>query len=305
MISMALGGLTAVGVTLDFTESVVNFFKSLVSSIPSQEQDMLSIIKMDPSMNPFDGVSMGITSVLTNYATVICGVLFMIEFLKYTIKIESVKFEYVVGLGLKFAVAKAALSIGGTIIDALTATANDLVTAAARNNTVTVVNAADGNNTLVLTDATVSGNVDKIVEIIQNTLNDLNFIQAIVPLVTLLLPLLAIKIILYVGVVMAYGRMFELTMYRMMYPLPCGMLLLDHGRIPKRFFASYCACALQGPIMVLSVQLFEAFLTKAVNEAKDANDLSSLAFTMLMAGLMMVMGMLKSGQWASKIVGEG
>ncbi|MBQ8967280.1 hypothetical protein [Ruminococcus sp.] len=306
MFDTAFSGTFTAGITAKsaFAKGVKKFFESLLESIPSQKEELLAVLQLDGSKNPFEGVSIQLTTTLTNYAYIICAIVFMIEFLKYTIKIEGVKLEYVAGLGFKFAVARSALDIGRDLLLAITATANSLVLSAV--NTQAVYYAYDSSGKLVSQSVTggISENIEAIKTLINKTLEDAGMFDAIVPLITLSLPFIAIKVIMFIGIIMAYGRMFEMTIYQIMYPLPCGMMLLDQGRIPKRFFASYCACALQGPIMIMSVSLFEGFMTRAVAEAETVQDLSAVAFTTLMAALMMLMGMLKSGQWANRVLGE-
>ena len=291
---------------LSLLETVVGILKYLMSDITQNQLIISSIIYLDPSTNPIVNAQRSITNTLTSYATVICGVLYMIEFLKMTIKVEGVKYEYILSIGFKFVLARAALSIGSQVLLAITATANDLA-----SNTLDIgsisISAQPFHDWyfVTVTDQNFEDALNEMIKAVENTKG--KTMDLILTTIVMLIPLCASKIILFIGVIMAYGRMFEMSMYQIMYPLPCGLMLMDHGRIPKRFFASYFACALQGPIMILSVQIFKGMVITSMAEITQAggDSMYPLAFSLLMGSLFMLMGMLRSGTWANRIIGEG
>lgn len=227
-----------------------------------------------------------------NVATTICGVVFLIEFLKITVKLDVLKFEYLFSALFKLCVARLAISIGGTMLGALSSTATSLV------GTVSPTTTSDA--TIALMVATIDTACD-----------GMDLLEAIGLLTTLLIPFIAIKVIGLVGVVLAWGRLIELTIYHVVYPLPCAALCLDNASITRRFMLSYLSVALQGVFMMLSLKIFQTWVTSditAVINAFGSTDtsyaqISKLVFSLFLACLIMIVTLMKSGQWSQKLCG--
>lgn len=296
---------TAVGA---WGKTISGFFGYILKDLVDKQVQIADIVQLKDTYGLYDnGYLKSITTTLETYATIICGVMFMIEFIKLTIKVEGVKIEYVLSVAFKFVLARAALSIGWQFIEAFMATANEL-TGVAVGVSFSHASLPAGVAGPTIPPALDFGSVvEKLQKDVKEACENVGFFEGIGLLVQMLIPFMAVKVIGFVGVVMAYGRVFEIAMYRLMYPIPCALLLLDHGRVPKRFLASVCACALQGPIMIISTKFFQAMVvgTCASLDKTNADYVKEVAFSMLMASMVMLMGMMKSGQWANKIVGEG
>lgn len=297
-------------------EVIVWFVEALLSMLGETEAKTLDIIQCDPSKptsgsfsNPFYNFGTTITDHLTNIAVSICALLFCIEFIKKLMKMGKFEMEDIMVVAYKFVLAKAALDIGNQLMTAMFATGSKVLTGS-------IMTKLENSNGEVI-DLSSSAYNTAIVKLLSNTktaVENLGFLQTIGVLATLLIPLIAIKIISMVGYAMAYGRLFELTMYHIIYPIPCSALLFDQGRVTKRFLTSYFACVLQGAFMIISICIFNFIsvnclteLTKAMETAGDGffmENLGKVAFELLMASLIMVIGMTKSSSWARRMLGE-
>lgn len=288
-------------------DKIAFFLRALLESLYENQTKILDIVQTEVGssgngsfVNPFVGFGGEIKNYLSNIAIGICGIFFCIEMLKQTLKGDGFKFEDILTTAYKYVLAVACISVGNQFMNALEATAMDVISRSTGSLGGADINAL-----------TYGESINKMLDVLESKSKEIGIIDGVLTMGTLLIPMLAIKIVGMVGVVMAYGRLFELTMYSIIYPLPCGALLLDQGRITKRFIAGYGACALQGAFMIISVHLFQFMTVNEIQKITDAitskgvnEGMGQGAFTLLMASLVMLIGMTKSSTWARRLMGE-
>lgn len=135
-------------------------------------------------------------------------------------------------------------------------------------------------------------------------------------LASCLLLSMAVKICGLLIQVIAFGRMFELYVLLAVSPLPCAFFPLGDGsgggmsRITQKFFKNFIAVCLQGVMIIVSIRIFymivgtalTALITAATAGSDPTTVVTDLCYTMLLAGIVLVMAVAKCGTWAKSIM---
>lgn len=135
-------------------------------------------------------------------------------------------------------------------------------------------------------------------------------------LASCLLLSMAVKVCGLLIQVIAFGRMFELYVYLAVSPLPCAFFPMGDGsgggisRVTMKFFKSFIAVCLQGVMIIICIRIFymivgsalTALIATAIGGADATTVVSDLCYTMLMAGIVLVMAVAKCGSWAKGIM---
>ena len=152
---------------------------------------------------------------------------------------------------------------------------------------------------------------------IESQISSINGIWAVIGLLaSCLLLSMAVKICGLLIQVIAFGRMFELYVYLAVSPLPCSFFPLGDGagggmsRITVKFFKNFIAVCLQGVMIIICIRIFYMIvgtaITALVGTATAGTDpttvVTDLCYTMLMAGIVLVMAVAKCGSWAKGIM---
>lgn len=285
---------------------IIEWFYGLIfKDILDFGPNMRALLLMNPceasygsTENPFftfwSSTGSNIQALLSGIALTMCGIFFCVEFVKTFSRIEGTTYEAVIGVGLKLCFAKLAISLGGKLMEAFTATGHSIIT-----NISTAANSQKVDWATQL----------KFSVYISKSAMSLGIADGFAVIAISLIPLLVVKVSFLIVTIMAYGRLLELMLYHAFMPLPMGMIFLDNARIPKRFFASYFATILQGVFMFVG---YSVFLTKVIPIMQDVSEatatlsgLTSKLFQVVLWCVMMIVIVMKSGSWASKVVGEG
>ena len=115
---------------------------------------------------------------------------------------------------------------------------------------------------------------------------------------------LIMKIIMIIANVIVIARLFELTVYTLIAPVPLSTFACDGlSDVGKGFLKSYAAVSLQAIVLAI---MFVAY--SAVNNALIAGHIGSYNLTLngimgLVSTLTLGIGVMSSGAWAKKICG--
>lgn len=237
--------------------------------------------------------------------TIIC-ICFLIELCQVAQKVDMLKWEMALKMGVKYALSVEFISIAPTFLRACYLQANSWLTdMGAASTSYTVGSSA-------------YTHVGELAEGISGLGNAFGLMG------TAAIVLLAIQICGIMVQVIAYGRMFEICVYLVVSPLPCAFFPLGNGngegfsRITMRFLRSFAAVCLQGVMMLIVIKVFDILLsgtmTDIMQEAKqlykDAGKTPEAAleqctnaiFMMLMGAVAMVMSITKCNSWAKSIL---
>ena len=230
-------------------------------------------------------MAQGVSQIVKPISLTIITIVFLIEFLKITIRMDILKYEYALRIIFTLMFAKVAIDISFDLLIAIYATASEWIVSTGSIN------------------STLGASVGSALTII---LMNMNWMEALALVSTMGISFFAIWISGMIIIVIAYARMFELLIYISISPLPCSFLPMENSRIPKKFVLSFASVCLQGLFIILSIKFYQVICVSTLIPLINASTaLSDVAFNMLLGSLVLVMAVFKSSAWAKSILDVG
>jgi hypothetical protein len=285
-----MGGLKET--LLNLIKSAMNGFDSMVSNA----QDVLTGGAFDT--NSVWSSVLNLSNALKPFCYVVIGICLLIEIAQVAAKVDIIKWEHGLKLCVKMVFAKLCIDIAPTFLRACYNQASMWIISATGTGNYTNL------GSLMTTE-------------IESQISSINGIWAVIGLLaSCLLLSMAVKICGLLIQVIAFGRMFELYVYLAVSPLPCSFFPLGDGagggmsRITVKFFKNFIAVCLQGVMIIICIRIFYMIvgtaITALVGTATAGTDpttvVTDLCYTMLMAGIVLVMAVAKCGSWAKGIM---
>lgn len=285
-----MGGLKET--LLNLIKSAMNGFDSMVSNA----QDVLTGGAFDT--NSVWSSVLSLSNALKPFCYVVIGICLLIEIAQVAAKVDIIKWEHGLKLCVKMVFAKLCIDIAPTFLRACYNQASMWIISATGTGNYTNL------GSLMTTE-------------IESQISSINGIWAVIGLLaSCLLLSMAVKICGLLIQVIAFGRMFELYVYLAVSPLPCSFFPLGDGagggmsRITVKFFKNFIAVCLQGVMIIICIRIFYMIvgtaITALVGTATAGTDtttvVTDLCYTMLMAGIVLVMAVAKCGSWAKGIM---
>lgn len=264
---------------------IIDWIISVISKFDGSVESAVNVLTQNVFTGDMYNMAIGISNVIKPIALTIVGLCFVIEFIKITIRMDILKWEYGLTLFFKLVFAKAAMDISVDFLMAIYATAAEWIerTAQAGGTLGAEVGAA-----------------------IQSSIENMGWQEALGLVCTMGICFLGIWICGIILVVIAYARMFELLIYISVSPLPCAFLPMEDSgatRIARRYFTTFAAVCLQGLFMVISIKLYQAICTSTIIPlVQGTTEMSEVMFNMLIGALVLVMAVIKSASWAKSIM---
>ena len=277
---------------LDMIKSAMNGFDSMVNSA----QDVLTGGAFDT--NTVWSSVLTLSNALKPFCYIVISICLLIEIAQVAAKVDIIKWEHGLKLCVKMVFAKLCIDIAPTFLKACYNQASMWITSATSAGSYTNL------GSLMTSE-------------VEAQINNISGIWAVVGLLaSCLLLSMAVKVCGLLVQVIAFGRMFELYVYLAVSPLPCAFLPLGDGsgggmsRVTTKFFKSFIAVCLQGVMIIICIRIFYMIvgtaLTALIGTATAGSDpttvVSDLCYTMLMAGIVLVMATAKCGSWAKGIM---
>ena len=285
-----MGGLKET--LLNLIKSAMNGFDSMVSNA----QNVLTGGAFDT--NSVWSSVLNLSNALKPFCYVVIGICLLIEIAQVAAKVDIIKWEHGLKLCVKMVFAKLCIDIAPTFLRACYNQASMWIISATGTGNYTNL------GSLMTTE-------------IESQISSINGIWAVIGLLaSCLLLSMAVKICGLLIQVIAFGRMFELYVYLAVSPLPCSFFPLGDGagggmsRITVKFFKNFIAVCLQGVMVIICIRIFYMIvgtaITALVGTATAGTDpttvVTDLCYTMLMAGIVLVMAVAKCGSWAKGIM---
>ena len=285
-----MGGLKET--LLNLIKSAMNGFDSMVSNA----QNVLTGGAFDT--NSVWSSVLNLSNALKPFCYVVIGICLLIEIAQVAAKVDIIKWEHGLKLCVKMVFAKLCIDIAPTFLRACYNQASMWIISATGTGNYTNL------GSLMTTE-------------IESQISSINGIWAVIGLLaSCLLLSMAVKICGLLIQVIAFGRMFELYVYLAVSPLPCSFFPLGDGagggmsRITVKFFKNFIAVCLQGVMIIICIRIFYMIvgtaITALVGTAPAGTDpttvVTDLCYTMLMAGIVLVMAVAKCGSWAKGIM---
>lgn len=257
----------------------------MVSGFDGNIDKAISVLTEDIFAGDMFSMAQGIANVITPIALTIISICFLLEFLKITIKMDVLKWEYALRVFFKLVLAKVAIDVSVELLTAIYATAAEWTARAAG------------------TGGTLGATVGMALTTI---ITNMTWYQALGLVCTMGISFLIIWLAGLMVIVMAYARMFEILIYVAISPLPCAFLPLEDGagsRITKKYFITFAGVCLQGLFIIISIKLYQAICTSTIIPAiGGVTALADISFNMLLGALVLIMAVVKSGTWAKGIL---
>lgn len=241
---------------------------------------------------------LALSNSLKPFCYVVIAICMLLEIAQVAQKVDIIKFEHGVKLGVKLVLAKVCIDVAPTFLRAC------------YNQSVIWINAVVGMGGYTSLGSMLSNEIE-------TQLNSVTGLWSVLGLfVSTMLVALAIKICGLLITVIAYGRFFELMVYLAVSPLPCAFFPMGDGtgggfsRITQKFFKSFIAVCLQGVMILICIRIFYAIIgtsfQQLINDAVAAGTasgiVSELSYTMLLFAIVLVMAVAKCGSWARSII---
>ena len=265
---------------------VYSWIEQMLTSVDGNIASVVSILSAGFWGGSWCNWAKGIaTSTIEPIALTIISICFFVEFLKITIQMDILKWEYALKCFFKFVFAKVCIDVAFDLLDAIYATAAEWVASIGASGT------SVGNDAW---------------QAIKGELDGYKFLEMAGVLASSGIIFIAIWVVTIIIQVIAYARKFEITLLLAISPLPCAFLPLEDGgasRIPKKFFINFAGTCLQGVFIIMSVKLYEFLCTEEIDAAIAAGGSPGMiAGQLLLATLVLVMAVTKSSGWAKAIL---
>ncbi len=268
-------------------EFIKNWIQSILLSLDGNIQKVVSILSNDfwKPGNAWYDFAISISTVIEPISLTIVTICFLIEFLKITINMNVLKWEYGTKVIIKFILAKVCIDVSFTLLGAIYATCAEWISS-------------------VGTSASTVGNTAWTV--IETEIDGYGFMETLGLVVSMGLIFLAIWLVSLMVQVIAYARKFELVIYLAVAPLPCAFLPLEDNnmsRIPKKYVFSFASVCLQGLFIIMSIKLYGVLCNEEIQATISAGgNVGDIAGQILIASLVLIMAVVKSSSWAKSIL---
>lgn len=267
------------GVCLDFINNILDTFDALVKQV-------LTILSYDCFSNT-DGyvggmftLAQSVKSIVMPISLTIITVIFLIEFLKITIQMDILKWEYGLKVFFKFVFAKVAIDLSSYLMSAIYTTASEWIS-----------NIGSSNSTLGSTAGVL----------IKNEIQNYGTLKCLGLMLSASVMFLVVIACALIMNVIAYARIFEIMVYIAISPLPCAFLPAEQSRIPAKFFCNFAGVCLQGVFMAISIKMYVMLCGTLLTNISSGGSIWNVIYNLLIGSVVCLMAVIKSGQWANKI----
>lgn len=273
-------------------EKIIGFIDTVLNMFLTSIESVTVILGKDLQYNP-DGTVTQMWKMVNDVQVIvrpicytIISIFFLIEFLKMSMRIDMLKWEFLFKILSKFVIAKACIDFGPQLMVAIYSTAAEWITTFG-------------------TSAYDPSFLEAVAKGISQAIDGLGFWATIGFAITSIVPALVILACSFIVKVIAYGRLIEIYILMAMMPVPFAFLLESegNGNITKKYILNFAGVCLQGFLIVISCSLFQYIMKGEIkNLTNGTSDALDLLFTMLLGSVVMVMAVAKSGQWGKQLL---
>lgn len=266
-------------VCLSFINYILDTFDSLVGQV-------LAILSYDcfSSGDSYVGgmytLAQSVKSIVMPIALIIITIIFLIEFLKITIQMDILKWEYGLKVFFKFVFAKVAIDVSATLMSAIYATASEWISGVGSSS------------------STLGATAGVLIKNEIQSYGTLKCLGLMLSASVMFLVVIASAIIMNV---IAYARVFEIMVYISVSPLPCAFLPAERSRITVKFFCGFAGVCLQGVFMAISIKMYVMLCNTILTNIAAGSSVWNVIYNLVIGSVVCLMAVIKSGQWANKI----
>lgn len=296
-------------------EWILNLFSWSLGFFDSSISDAIGIL----TGNSFNVLTTAqqVSGVFTTVCTTILGICVLSEIAVYSTRVDTMRWEHAVKIGVKIAFAKACCD-----------NVQSLITSIYKQSQAWATNIGSFTGASGSAPKTISDAKDRLDAMIPSMTDNLSGLGMLIGFfLTTIVVILAVIACSIMIKVMAYGRIFEVLAYVIISPVPCAFLPLTGtsefgiNSITKSFFKSYIGVCMQGVVMMVCLRVFDLLVTsslyktlnqlyvdvvmdgKALGVTATIAHISDAMWLMVMGSVALVIAVSKSGSWAKSMMG--
>lgn len=284
-------------------ESIVNSTEKLLTNAMTSF-DSMSQSACDVLVGGVDSSLWSTVVTLSNglkpFCNIIIGICILLELARTASKVDMLKWEHGLKVGVKMCIAKVCIEVAPTFLHAC------------YNQCAIFIAYMSGAGGAV----SLSSTVTPYISTACSQVTDIG--GAIGLLCSTLLLQMGIKICGLLVLVMSYGRIFEILIYLLIAPIPISFACYNEGndgiaRITMKFIKGFIAVCLSGLMMFMCIRLFGTIVTAKFADLVTASTatetgsalVSDLCYDMILFTITLVMAVAKCGSWAKQIMDAG
>lgn len=266
---------------------IANWIASVLSMFMGSVQSITSVLgqNLQNNVNMW-GMVTSVQGIIKPVCYTILCIFFLVDFLKTSIKIDMIKWEDIFKSLIKFAVAKGAIDFAPLVFDAIY---SQIALWTTQYGSV----AYDPSFML-----TIADNINK-------ALDEMGFWQVIGFAITSIIPAIVLLACSFIVKVIAYGRLIEIYVLLAFMSIPCALILDSEGgtNATKKYILNFAGVCLQGFLIVVACSLYQFLMADVlVGQTSGVTDAGDLLFTMVLGAVVMVLAVIKCGQWGKQIL---
>jgi hypothetical protein len=275
---------------------LLDWLKSATDNFDTQLENVISVLtgRYADAFHMIVGIADGVIRPVAILIAVVC---LLISFAQVAAKVDLIKWEMGVKLGIKFVFTKLMIERGHLFLEACWNQAGLWIRA--------LVNAS-GVGSLS------SGGIGNMLfeETLKPIVEDAGTMEKFALLLPVLIFVLATWIIGMFLYVIAVGRLFEIYVLLLFAPIGFAFFPLDNGdgsgfsRITGRFVRTFAAACLHGVMIIGCLVVFNVFTSAMVNTAISNLDsgMFGAMFGVILIQVVLAMAVAKSRGWANAIL---
>ncbi|MBD5156109.1 MAG: hypothetical protein HDT13_00455 [Butyrivibrio sp.] len=273
--------------------------KGIVLELNTMFSMLMELLMNDSLLTTTTAALPNLIAAIKATSLTLCVMFFLIDFFTKTLHLQWVTWENVLMLFIKLVFAKVCVDNSELIMTVVYKGFNGFV--GALSGTVMQYRFIDGDNMTKAQYFVSSSDASLIVNDVKAGF--LNF-QPLLMNLQITIQGLIMKIVMILANVVVIARLFELTVYTLIAPVPLSTFACDGlSDVGKGFLKSYAAVSLQA--IVLAIMFFSY---NAVNQALISGNIGNTNLSLnglmgLITTLTLAMGVMQSGAWSKKICG--
>ena len=273
--------------------------KGIVMELNSMFSMLIELLTNDSLLQTTTTSLPSLMSAIKATALTLCVMFFLIDFFTKSLHLQWVTWENVLMLFIKLVVAKVCVDNAELFTTMLYRGFNSFINAI--SGTITQYSFISGDN---MTIAQYFVSASQASQIVNNVdAGFLNF-QPILLNLQISIQGLIMKIIMILANVVVIARLFELTVYTLIAPVPLSTFACEGlSDVGKSFLKSYAAVSLQAIVLAIMFVAYSAVNTALISGRIGSTNLTLSGIMGLVTTLTLAMGVMQSGAWSKKICG--
>lgn len=273
--------------------------KGIINELNSMFSMLIELLTNDSLLQTTTTSLPSLMSAIKATALTLCVMFFLIDFFTKSLHLQWVTWENVLMLFIKLVVAKVCVDNAELFTTMLYRGFNSFINAI--SGTITQYSFISGDD---MTKAQYFVSESQASQIVNNVdAGFLNF-QPILLNLQISIQGLIMKIIMILANVVVIARLFELTVYTLIAPVPLSTFACEGlSDVGKGFLKSYAAVSLQAIVLAIMFVAYSAVNTALISGRIGSTNLTLSGIMGLVTTLTLAMGVMQSGAWSKKICG--